>query len=714
MPPATPRLAAVAVYDTSRKAYFNNRILRPSTAAIGPVSGEDEAPPGTAKYGHRAAQRPQHSGILVKPGEMPTVEPATASKFRSHDGVVRRIFEALLCILTLLGAAWALELHNMTAWVIFKEQYLALILGIGLVCVFLGVKARKGEREGARVPWYDWIAVAASIGASGYVVLRYPALVQEISSVSADRVALGGVAVLLVLEATRRLLGWVLVWLALTFIVYAKFSHLFPGILNAPSTEWDRLATYLYLDTNSLLGLPLTVMSTIIIAFILFGRILYALNADKFLTDAAMATMGRYRGGPAKVAVAASSLFGTISGSVVSNVVMDGPITIPMMQRAGYRPHVAAAIEAVASTGGQIMPPVMGITAFLIADWLGIPYAEVIIAALFPAILYYVALFIQVDLEASKAGLTGLPAASLPRILPVLKAGWVFIVPIVILIYTLIALAWQPGKSAMTAVLAALAIGYLQPGTRPTLRTLWACLVETGQTVLDLAVITAIAGLVIGSLQVSGLAFGMSMILVETSAGSLLALLAMTAVLSIVLGMGMPTTVIYILLAILVAPALVDFGVEPLAAHLFLFYFGMLSMITPPLCIATFAAATIARCNFWSAGWTGVKLGAVAYVIPFIFVFHPELLLIGTPVSILLAVASALVGVVFIASSCAGFWFSPIGPVLRVALLLAGIALIPSPAAGAISLASNVAGLVLGLAIGLFQYRQRHRDAEVG
>ena len=274
---------------------------------------------------------------------------------------------------------------------------------------------------------------------------------------------LGGLAVLLVLEATRRMLGWILIWLAVVFILYARFSHLMPGIFNAPSSDWDRLLAYLYLDTNSMLGLPLTVMAEIVIAFILFGRVLYAMNADKFLTDAALALMGRYRGGPAKVAVGASSLFGTISGSVVSNVVMDGPITIPMMIRAGYPPSMAAAIEAVASTGGQIMPPVMGITAFLIADWLNIPYGEVVVAAALPAIFYYVALFVQVDLEAAKHGLVGLPRAQLPALLPVLRRGWVFIVPIAVLVYTLVVLAWEPGRAAIAAVIVAIPAGMITP-----------------------------------------------------------------------------------------------------------------------------------------------------------------------------------------------------------------------------------------------------------
>jgi TRAP transporter 4TM/12TM fusion protein len=376
-----------------------------------------------------------------------------------------------------------------------------------------------------------------------------------------------------------------------------------------------------------------------------------------------------------------------------------------MMVRSGYTPPMAAAIEAVASTGGQIMPPVMGITAFLIADWLDIPYGEVVVAAALPAIFYYVALFVQVDLEAAKNGLVGLPRAQLPALLPVLRRGWVFIIPIAVLVYTLVFLSWEPGRAAIAAVIVAIPAGMITPETRPTLRRLWNALAETGQSVLELVAITAVAGLVIGALQLSGLTFGLSLILVTLAQGNLLLLLGLAAVLCIILGMGMPTAVIYILLAVLVAPTLIEFGVNPLAAHLFLFYFGMLSMITPPMCLATFAAASIARCNFWQAGWAGTRLGIVAYIIPFFFVFHPELLMVGKPLDIALTALSALVGIMFVAAACAGFQFAPIGMANRVILFVAGLCLIPSPLDSTLWLAVNLSGLAAGGLILLWQYR---------
>ncbi|MGH8697620.1 MAG: TRAP transporter permease, partial [Burkholderiales bacterium] len=527
---------------------------------------------------------------------------------------------------------------------------------------------------------------------------------------------LGAAAILLVLEATRRLVGWSLVILAGVFILYAKFAYLLPGFLYAKGAAWERIASYLYLDASGLLGLPLSVAAEIVIAFILFGQALYAVGGDKFLTDLALAAMGRYRGGSAKVAVVSSSLFGTVSGSAVSNVVVDGAITIPMMKRTGYPSHLAAAVEAVASTGGQIMPPVMGVAAFLIAEFLSIPFGEVALAAAIPACLYYLALFTQVDLEAAKHGLAGLPRSQLPRVREVMRRGWVFFVPLGVLVYTLMVAVWEPGRAGMAAVLATLLVGLLQKATRPSIAALLKALEETARTLLEIVVISGVAGFVIGTLQLSGLAFKMSMILTTLAGGSALLLLALTAVVCIILGMGMPTAVVYIMLAVLVGPTLVGLGVEPLGAHLFLFYFGMLSMITPPVCLATYAAASLARADFWQTGWAGMRLGIVAYVVPFIFVFHPALLFKGAPTEIVLAAATAAIGVILMGIGLAGFLFRPLGWFARVVATLAGLMLIPPPSS-ALWLASNVAGLALGVVFVVWQSRapapnvvgQRHR-----
>ncbi len=624
------------------------------------------------------------------------------SKFRTLTGAARVAERSLLSSLTLIGAAWALEVHHAFPWTFFKEQYLGLFLALALGAVFLSVKPDV-RAPGHWVPWYDWLLSLSGLATGGYIVIFYPAIAYRLGVVTWDKVVLGGLAILLVLEATRRLVGWVMVGLGAALILYAKFAYLLPGLLYAKGSSWERIAVYLYLDTNSLLGLPLAVTASIVMAFIFFGQVLYAVGGDKFLTDLALVAMGRYRGGPAKVSVVASSLFGTVSGSAVSNVVVDGAITIPMMKRTGYAPHMAAAIEAVASTGGQIMPPVMGVAAFLIAEFLSIPYSEVALAAVIPALLYYLALFVQVDLEAAKRGLIGLPVEQLPRFGPVMRRGWSFLIPLLVLIYTLMIATWEAGKAGMAAVIATLVVGALQRDDRLTLRKLLTATEETGRVLLDIVVITAVAGFVIGVLQLSGLGFKFSLLLVNMAGGNALALLILTAVVCIILGMGMPTAIIYVMLAVLVGPALVQLGISPLGAHLFLFYFGMLSMITPPVCLATYAAASIGRADFMKTGWTGMRLGIVAYVVPFVFAYHPALLLKGSLVEITLAVATAVIGVILLGIGCAGYMFSPLGWGKRAWSSLAGLLLIPPPSSG-LWIVGNLVGLALGLLLVLMEW----------
>ena len=367
-----------------------------------------------------------------------------AARFRTLGGGARLVERTLLAALALVGIGWALELHSALPFAVFKEQYLGLFLALALAAVFVAVPARPGDSV-LRVPWFDWLLAAGGLVVGLYVAIRYPTLAYSLGVITPEKLALGALAILLVLEATRRLCGWALVWVALACLAYAKFAAFLPEPLTAKSATWGRLAVYLYLDANGLFGVALAVAAGIVVAFVLFGQVLGAVGGDRFLTDLALVAMGRYRGGPAKVAVVSSTLFGTVSGSAVSNVVVDGALTIPMMKRAGYPPHLAAAIEAVASNGGQIMPPVMGAAAFLIAEYLGLSYGEVALAAAIPAGLYYLALFVQVDLEAAKRGLAGLPAAELPRLGPVLRTGGIFVVPLGVLVYTLMLAGWEPG-----------------------------------------------------------------------------------------------------------------------------------------------------------------------------------------------------------------------------------------------------------------------------
>ena len=632
-------------------------------------------------------------------------------KFRTLSGLSGVLLRGLLYALTLLGSLWALEIHHSLAFAFFKEQYLGLFLALGLGSIFLGMKAQPQER-GDKIPWYDWLLAAGGFFVGLYVTVMYPTIAYRLGVLTPERWILGGLAILLILEATRRIAGWGLVWCAVPCILYAKFAYLFPGLLFAKGSSWERIATYLYLDASGILGLPLNVAASIIVAFIFFGRALYAVGGDKFLTDVALKAMGRYRGGAAKVSIVSSALFGTVSGSAVANVAVDGAITIPMMKRTGYPPHVAAAIEAVASNGGQITPPVMGAAAFLIAEFLNISYGQVALAAAIPAGLYYLALFTQVDLEAAKHGLVGLPSEQIPKFQTTMRRGWVFVIPLSLLIYTLMIANWEAGKAGMVAVIATFVVGALQKETRPTFRAILTSIEETGQTLLDIVVVTALAGLVIGSLQLSGLTFKLSLLLVTVTGGNVLFLLALTAVVCILLGMSLPTTVVYITLAVLVGPALTQLGIVPLAAHLFLFYFGMLSLITPPDCLATYTAAAIAHSDFWKTGWTGMRLGIAAYVVPFVFALHPALILMGTVEEIIIAVVTASVGVIFLGIGCAGYLFRPLGWVKRGILWLASLLLL-LPTWSGVWLIVDALGLALGVLLIFWEWNRRPAGAPV-
>jgi TRAP transporter 4TM/12TM fusion protein len=621
-----------------------------------------------------------------------------ATKFRSLTGWARTIETTLVFALTLVAAAWAGEVHIFLNLTFFKEQFLGLFFALGMAGVFLRVKAQISEPD-KRVPWYDWLCCVGSLVTGLYVTVMYPTIAYRLGILSPERWLLGALVVVLILEATRRVAGWALVWVAVACILYAKFAYIFPGLLYAQGSSWQRIASYLYLDSSGLFGVPLSVAASIVVAFIFFGQALYAVGGDKFITELALIAMGRYRGGSAKVSVISSSLFGTVSGSAVANVAVDGAITIPMMKRAGYPAHIAAAIEAVASNGGQIMPPVMGAAAFLMAEFLNIPYGQIALAAAIPALLYYLALFTQVDLEAAKYGLGGLPAAEIPKFRNVMRLGWVFLFPLGFLIYTLMFQNWEAGKAGMATVVLTFIVGALQKETRPTFKGILTCIEETGRTLLDIVVITALAGLVIGALQLSGLTFKLSLILVTLSGGNVLLLLALTAFVCILLGMSLPTTVVYITLAVLVGPALTQLGVDPLAAHLFLFYFGMLSLITPPDCLATYTAAAIAHSDFWKTGWTGMRLGIAAYVVPFVFALHPALILKGSLGEILLAVVATSVGTFLLAVGCAGYVFRPLSWTKRGLFVLAGL-LLMLPSWHGTWVIADLAGLLLGA--GLF------------
>jgi TRAP transporter 4TM/12TM fusion protein len=612
--------------------------------------------------------------------------------------------QVILVSLTVLGALFTLELHFYLGQTLYREQYLGVFLALVLSGAFLSIPA-SGRMPLEHVPWYDILFAVLGLVVGLYITVEYPTLVYTQAFITVDKWVLGAITLCLLLEATRRVVGWTLVTIALVFILYGHFSYLLPGPLHARGQTWGRLATYLYLDTNGVLGFTLWVAASIVLAYVFLGQALFKTGGGSFFTDLALAMLGRYRGGPAKMAVVASSLFGTISGNAVSNVVSTGIVTIPMMKSHGYRPQVAAAVEAVASTGGQIMPPVMGAAAFLMAELLEVPYRSVVLAALIPAVLYYTTLFVQVDLEAAKNGLRGLADSELPRMGDVLKRGWMFLIPLGLLIYALFVLNFQPGKAGIVAVLGVFLFARLAPAGRLGWRSLKEILVDTGRGVLDLGVITGVAGIVIGVLNLSGLGFALSLSLVQIGGESLLLLLVLAAVVSIILGMGMPTVAVYILLAVLVAPALTRLGVDPMAAHLFIFYFGLMSLITPPVCVATYTAAALAGANMWQTGLESVRLGAIAYIVPFLFVYAPALIMKASPLQVFSAFLTALLGAGLLGVALCGYLFRSL-PLWRRAVLGFGAIclLIPVGLGGDIGWVSDILGIAAVVPLLTFEW----------
>lgn len=606
---------------------------------------------------------------------------------------------ALAATVTVAAAAWSLGVPRMLGLSFYPQQFFALMLALALPLAFILYSAGGAKRRSA-IPIYDaFLAVLAFAGCI-YIAVNYPTVVNEIFLGPIAAWGPGILVTLLLLEALRRTTGWALIVIISVFILYALFGDLIPGRLAGRAQDWQRLAGYLAYDVNGIFGLSIAVGATIVVAFIFFGALLNATGGSKFFTDAAVRSMGRYRGGSMKIAVVASGLFGSISGSAVANVVATGVVTIPMIKRDKYPAHKAGAIEAVASTGGQLMPPVMGAAAFLMAEFLQVPYADVALAALLPALLYYGAVFIQADLEAARLGIKSASGEDVPS-RRTLVGGLHFLLAFALLIYALFGWNWQPERAAFLAcasvIVTALLFGY--EGVRVSIGRLLYAIVETGEQVVEIIVISAAAGIVIGVLNITGLSFNLTYALVQLGSGSAFVLLVMSALVCVVLGMGLPTLAVYVLLASLVAPALVEVGIQPMAAHFFVMYFGMMSMITPPIALAAFAAASIAKADPMKTGWASVKFGWVAFIIPFLFAYSPSLIMIGDAGEIAWAAATAALGVWLVSAALAGYFVARLSVPMRALFALAGIlSLIPADAFdGAIY--TDAAGLVLGAAI---------------
>lgn len=598
--------------------------------------------------------------------------PAVEKKQQKYSSLTAAI-ATLMCIAC---ALWNIEAPIRVGLAILPQQYMAFQLGLALVIAYIhfGFDGKVKNRIGV---------VDGAIAIMTFLTLMYAAwdfswLLSEQAYRPWQITVIGAVVTIAVMEGVRRRAGWMLFSIVSAFLLYALFADKIPGRLIGKQLSIERLVQYVGFDPGAVFSTPLAVGTIIVLLFVFFGQLLFAAGGGAFFTDLAMALIGRSRGGSAKISIIGSALFGSISGSAVSNVVTTGVVTIPLMQRGGYSKEDAGAIEAVASTGGQLTPPIMGAAAFLMAEFLEISYFTVASAAILPAALYYLSVFTQVDLIAGRDAIESANDDDL-TVTQVLAAGWHFIFPFGTLIAALFIWRLDPEDAALLASVAIVCVGFMRDyrGKKLTTKTLFRVFIDTGTSMVDLILVVAAAGFVIGILNITGLGFALTLLLVDAVGSNIIPLLLMSAVICIVLGMGMPTSGVYVLLAALVAPSLVEAGITPLAAHLFILYFGMMSMITPPVALAAFAAAAITKADPLRTGLASMRIGWAAFIIPFIFVASPALLLKGDWIDVIGACLLGAAGILSITASIVGFWGQKLTIAMRCTLAVLGFITLP-------------------------------------
>lgn len=539
-----------------------------------------------------------------------------------------------------------------------------------VVLVFLIYPARASRGQG-NPDWLDLGVLAIAVTVVAYPIFFDTYLTDRMPYVDDPTMldlVVATIGVVVVIEATRRVLGWALPLTAIVFLGYALFFA---------QIDWRTTLDQLYLTTEGIFGSTLQVSAAYVMVFVIFGSFMERTGTGQLFMDFALSLTGRQAGGPGKVSVISSSLFGTISGSAVANVMVDGPITIPLMKRTGFRPAFAAGVEAVASTGGQIMPPVMGAAAFVMAEFLKTSYFQITLWALIPSVLYYVACFGAVHFEAKRQGLHGVPASECPRLGNVMRERGHLFIPVGIILLMMFT-GWSSPLAALVGALACFPVAMLRRNTREPLRAImvWDALVEGAKGALSVAMACACAGIIIGVVALTGLGITFTQIVIGIAQDSLVVALIVTGMAGIVLGMGMPTTPAYIIMVSLLVPALIKLGAIEPAAHMFAFYFAILSAITPPVALAVFAAASLAKADLWEAGWAAVRIGAAGFIVPFMFVYEPAMLMIGDWPSILQASTTGIIGCLLLAGGLHGYLLRPCAMWECVLLVLAALLLI--------------------------------------
>ena len=495
-----------------------------------------------------------------------------------------------------------------------------------------------------------------ALGGCAYITILDENLQLRAGIVYASDILFAILLIIAIFEACRRKMGNPLVIITLVFVAYAFLGKYIPGFLNQPGMTLKKFTSLVYLTTDGIFGSPLYASASYVVLFVLLGAIMSVSGIGDYMTNLATSLFGHMRGGPAKVAVVASGFFGSISGSPTANVIGTGTFTIPMMKKNGFEPEFAAAVEATASTGGAIMPPIMGSTAFIMAEMLGIPYTAVAKAALIPAILYFLAVLFGVDIYAAKHGLKGIPRSQLPKVRSMLKQIYM-LAPLIFLIFCMAVFNMTIVRSGLLTIIVTLVLVEINPKTRMTKEQWLQIPVQTVKSAVSVGIACAMAGIISGVIMGSGLGYRISSILTSVAGTSMLLLLVLTMVVSLIMGMGVPTTAAYLVLASLVAPTMIQLGIPPLAAHMFIFYFGCISSITPPVALAAYAGAGLARCDPNKTGYKAFRLAFCSFLMPYLFVYNPVLLMEGGVLDILWSLVTALIGAYLLASGFEGFFF---------------------------------------------------------
>ncbi|MBW1711649.1 MAG: TRAP transporter fused permease subunit [Deltaproteobacteria bacterium] len=546
----------------------------------------------------------------------------------------------------------------------------------------------------------DVALICLAVAIQVYTLAHIDRFTWEIAPLSFWEAFFGVALLILVAESARRTMGLLFCGICVFFLLQPMFSHYLPGILYGPPIDYEQVIEQQFLRDDGIFGLALGVMVSTLSLFLIFGAFLQKTSASQFFISLAQSIAGRFSGGTAKIAVVSSAFMGSISGSVTANVATTGSVTIPMMKKSGYPSEFAAGVEAVASSGGQLMPPIMGISAFLIAAIMGIPYFEVCKHALIPAVLYFTAVFMVVHLRARKMGLKPLDADEVPSTINVFRDGGFLAIPVAAIVYLLIR-GYSAEKAVITSLALVFVLSFIRPQTRLSPKGLLDALETGGRIMIPIGIACASVGLIIGSLGASGLATRFTSFVVEAAGGQLWVALLYSMIAAMILGMGVPTAVVYVFLAVLIVPALVQMGVEPIAAHLFVFYFGVIGNITPPFALASFTAAAIAGANLMKTGFTGVAIGLASFIIPFAFAYSPQLLFVGSPLEVLTFALPALVGIWALPLVTEGWAFRPMKLLTRAVLFFAAIALIKP------GLLTDAFGFVVVATIVISQWRAR-------